>query len=737
MMTGVSQSVLASETEMVKEGSSVLILDNNGFEVDPAYGDCGLVGSYEGLSYYDCYIPYKETLKSIGGEALNTEDGSRYMTEDILNKTVGSVVGEYTEEGKLNNESEILDNGLKIYKDSFGNEYYGLVVPKFVYNESGRAWEYGSGDVSGQLIDAILTDGTVIHFVAETTAFSSTLNGGLGTSTAEDSCSHSEPFKPRYYFLFNDTDGYTLQVSGKKGCGSTFADMYSLSDGSVGLSYIRMYDGTIDDVTSIRKEKKVSSDYEVDYTVYNDMPKVSEEELGKDNNKLVASEFSEEVQKIVEENCTLFDDSNLAEFLASKGGYNNYLKSLGSVFAKYAGDDVKIPVATYGDFKMACEYVYGIICIWGFDYSNGDPGHYGRWRSGDGVNESAVPKDAFYPKGYNIPYEYKDSCASPKRIDLIAAQEGVKRKGVNTCCNYCVDLIRNKLSFAKYLTNDKGKQPGTCSALGQMALTKKLIGKACITDINELQPGDLVHCYNHALTESDKSGENRISGWFHVLYVGERDDEAGTLTMYNTGHDLTNDGDYKQTYKLGKDKNPAGGAAGWLGTRWVILDDSMELSDGSSYTASDSLVPEEDLVGMPDMGMLSNGATSVSLPDSNSLSGEERITVTNVRDSMELERVNSIVNTIRTFIMFIGLCLMLYIVLLYTCYAFDRSNIFFDISLLSIITLGYVSLKDLLVDGNFSLKRLNKASLCLFITSCILISGSLYNFMYKVSTLLR
>ena len=717
------------------EDSGVLVLDNAGVDLENVYGDCGLIESYTGLNYYDCYIPYNLTLEEIGGYACDSDDFVG-MPEETRSLGVGEVIGDF--EGSLSLDYEYDSNGIKVYKDSNNNEYYGVRLPRFFYNQSGDSYEFSNTDVSGQLADAILTDGTVIHLLVEGVQFDSKSNGWLGDTNLDTGNPHTEANIPIYMYLFDDTEGFTLDIDGLEGSGDKFASDYGLKGEDSKLSYIRIYNGKVSDITYSRESTGVSEKHDVDLSKYNSMPKIPSWELGKANSDLVKSKFSDETQKIVEDHCLDFDATNFKSYLSEKGGYNEYLKSLGGVFEKFAGDETKIPVKTAGDYQVACEYVYGIICMWGFDYSNGDTSHYGRWKASVGN-----ARDAFYPGSYSIPYEYKRYPAKPRNIDKIAAQENVTREGVNTCCNYCVDLIRNKIELADVLTKDNGKQPSTCDVVSQRKIMEKAYGFNGIFKVTDLKVGDLIHCFGHPLTSSEKENCVKPGGWGHVKVVGEIDKEAGTITCYETGHDLTNDGNFKTTYKFTDGTNIAG-YSGWIGTRWFNIGDSTETSNENNSasdnasafgnTAQDKLVAEDQLTGMPKSDLLKDSAESVSLPDGNELSGKEKTDVSTIKENIRLQKENIIVNTIRTFVMFIGLCLLTYIIFLYVACAFDMSNIFFDIGLLSIVTLGYLSIKDLYVKDKYSLGRIHKVSACLFVVSTILISGSLYNF---ISVLVR
>lgn len=656
-------------------GAGSMVLENAGYCGTEQYGTIGgLESSYNGIGgFYDCYIPYEETIGDIGGYDSSVEDS-------VVQSKVGSIVGYFSADVNIDGLylSRNTEWGSSVYSDKFGNDYFVIDVPMFLYNYSGDTWEYGSGgDVSGDLVDAVLTDGTIIHMVVRSTMYLGRLNGGRGDSSIESFGSQCEVSETMYFYLFDSTGGYVFDVSGKEGSASGFERHFKLGNG-VSLAYMRVYDGGIGDVDCARENTGVYEKVDVTKDL-----KYPEDTLGMDNDELVASKFSDETQKIVEEHCMDFDASNFDSFMASHGGFEAYMKSLGGVFEKYVGEDIRIPIRTAGDLQEACEYVYGIICIYGFDYSNGNIHSYGRWRSGNGVNESAVTKDAFYPKNYPIPDEYKKKYATPRIIERIASQENMKQKGVNTCCNFCVDLVRRKTKLENVLTTSNGGQPGTCDTKNQMKLTYQLIGKYCITDITELQVGDVVHCFTHKLTTAETTTPNKPNGWKHVLFVGEIHEDTNEIVMYNTGHDLTNDGNYKQVFKRESGVSPVG-YAGWLGTRWFTIDQSVSVSN---HNSSGGMIGEDDVQGL-DVFNMNKDAQNVSFPTSADLDTDEKLTVSGVSGDISARLESERIDFIRALIAFVGLCLYLYVIILIACYCFDRANIVFDINMLSIVTLG-------------------------------------------------
>ena len=84
-----------------------------------------------------------------------------------------------------------------------------------------------------------------------------------------------------------------------------------------------------------------------------------------------------------------FTWSNESTVINSKGGYTNYIKSLGGIYTMYAGNDKKINIKSACDWQVAAEYTFGLFTLWGTDYDNGD--YYGLW--GQDTNDQS---DAFW-----------------------------------------------------------------------------------------------------------------------------------------------------------------------------------------------------------------------------------------------------------------------------------------------------------------------------------------------------
>ncbi len=223
-----------------------------------------------------------------------------------------------------------------------------------------------------------------------------------------------------------------------------------------------------------------------------------------------------------------FTVDNFNEVMKKYGGYKKYIKSLGGVFTKYA--DFKGKIKTVKELQEVTEYVTGVITIWGFDYANWQPSHYGKW-GGNGSPAS----DAFYPGSRN---NGKKENWTSTGIDTVASGGG---NGMTVHCNLGVDYILRKSGLMK--ANDPASYYDAI----------KKVGKKKITNSRELKPGDIINYF-------DSSGTN-----YHTNMVIERDDKKGTFTMVDTGHYLSNSaGTYKRTRKLGE--SPISGRS-WIAYR--------------------------------------------------------------------------------------------------------------------------------------------------------------------------
>ena len=279
------------------------------------------------------------------------------------------------------------------------------------------------------------------------------------------------------------------------------------------------------------------------------------------NSAKVTGKFSPVTQRIVETHVNDFDVDNFRSKLSSYGGYESYLKNeLGGVFAKYAGEDCIPNVTTVEEFQSVGEYVYGLMTIYGFDYCNGDPGHYGKWRANDGVTS-----DGFYKGRTNG----ATGSLAPKNIDKICAgkdSSGTNGTNMTVNCNWGVDYFLFKCGL--FSKTDNTKPSSSC---GYGTLIDKYHAKV-ITKVRDLKVGDIMAYFRNPIT--NYNDHRTWSGWGHAAIVGEIDEEKGTITFYESGHYFTNSGNYKHEMSL--DSNDLGWA-GWVGLHLWDLAEEDEL----------------------------------------------------------------------------------------------------------------------------------------------------------------
>ncbi len=260
--------------------------------------------------------------------------------------------------------------------------------------------------------------------------------------------------------------------------------------------------------------------------------------------------FSNNTQEIVNAHMFDFNVDNYDKVLQSFGGYENYLKSLGGVFTKYAGVE-NAHVTTKQQFKEVGEYVWGIMTMYGFEYRNYklcNNCNADKWRSDEGGTN-----DAFYPGT-------RGCCLNENPTGLTIDDVASKRKGngMTTNCALGVEWLLRKSGLMK--------------VSDPYAWNEYISKGQVITDPSKLQPGDIMMYWN---TDKDInnirnwSNDTWWSGWFHINIVGERDDSNGIITYYDSGHYYTQGGNYKYVRKIGE--YPYEWAADWVAIRLFDL----------------------------------------------------------------------------------------------------------------------------------------------------------------------
>ena len=152
----------------------------------------------------------------------------------------------------------------------------------------------------------------------------------------------------------------------------------------------------------------------------------------------------------------------------------------------------------------------------------------------------------------------------------------------------------------------------------------------------------------------------------------------------------------------------------------------------------DIIVLEKDLVGMPKQGELIRNQEEINLPDRGGLALGEIYSVDMIGEDVRLYNQAVSMNHARVLISFIGLCLIIYSVLMFVAMIFDRSNTFIDISLVSVLTLGKLKYspyeKDERVNkkGSSNTSKLLISTTVILVVGMIIISGAIWNGMSNI-----
>lgn len=215
------------------------------------------------------------------------------------------------------------------------------------------------------------------------------------------------------------------------------------------------------------------------------------------------------------------------------------------------------------------------------------------------------------------------------------------------------------------------------------------------------------------------------------------------MNKYNMGQgEDKNQIAYYRMYNIDIDDNVQ--RAGGVGTAvsYNLGNVSISSSSGSgSEEATDSLgnviVSEADLIGM-------NGLTSsvlgnqqkVELATREDLSVGEQYSVVTIGEDVALAKQALSLDNARILVVFVGLVMVFYGVLLLMCMLLDKANSFFEISFVRIITLGALQFteEDELkhTKGYASLGKMLTVIVIVFIIGCLLISGGLIPFMMSI-----
>lgn len=157
---------------------------------------------------------------------------------------------------------------------------------------------------------------------------------------------------------------------------------------------------------------------------------------------------------------------------------------------------------------------------------------------------------------------------------------------------------------------------------------------------------------------------------------------------------------------------------------------TSENEEGISYV----IVKEEDLVGMYPKSFFLDKYKDIELPSYDNLSTNEKINIGVIKDNINIQNSWSLWDIIRVFTVFIGLCILVYAVAFIVGFLFDKSNNILELSLISMITLGYLQYSDekTSIKGYVNKARLFKIEIVLFSVGFFLVGGGLFSFLIDV-----
>lgn len=162
--------------------------------------------------------------------------------------------------------------------------------------------------------------------------------------------------------------------------------------------------------------------------------------------------------------------------------------------------------------------------------------------------------------------------------------------------------------------------------------------------------------------------------------------------------------------------------------------ETEEQEDGSTNL----VLSEWDLVGMKELGESKLGAdqTTIEMQSDASLGVAENYKVKTLGESITSSKEANIFEKLRVAVVFTGLCLIFYCVLLTMGTVFDRVNQFIEISIIGILTLGKLTYTDEAYakgsSGYITGGRMLKLIAVTLVIGLFLVSGGIFSIMSKL-----
>lgn len=159
--------------------------------------------------------------------------------------------------------------------------------------------------------------------------------------------------------------------------------------------------------------------------------------------------------------------------------------------------------------------------------------------------------------------------------------------------------------------------------------------------------------------------------------------------------------------------------------------------DDVSEKHVNSVIAEWDLVGMSKFkDSMADSQKQVELATKDQLSIGEQYSVSTIGEDLDLQHKAFTIDTVRVAVVFIGMCMIFYGVMLGLCTLFDKANNFIDISLVKILTFGLLTYSEESSvkgkKGYANSGRIVFVIATLLIVGCLLVSGGVLPFMMDV-----
>ena len=173
----------------------------------------------------------------------------------------------------------------------------------------------------------------------------------------------------------------------------------------------------------------------------------------------------------------------------------------------------------------------------------------------------------------------------------------------------------------------------------------------------------------------------------------------------------------------------------FTGTPISDIDTGNSGSTSGGNSSLITIIAEKDLVGMPKYEGIASDIVARPLPDGDSLSTSEKVSVSEIRNSIIERHKWSAWDTARVGVVFIGLVLLVFGVLLGVSYLFDKVNTIVEISLVSVVSLGtlrFTHEEGVLGQGYVNKDNILKIEFIIFCVGFFLISGALFNWLIDI-----